>query len=523
MFCEKCGNKMNEGEKFCEKCGTPVSTPVVNTANAPAQEAVNNTAQQANTAVNNATPQPVTAPKPPRQPMSPKTKKAIMFSSIGAGVVVITLIVLFAFVLPMLNRVKVQDFIKVDFSDSMLYEGHASAEFSIDSLDIYDKYLSDGKSAEEKLDKYKNADDIGSFLSNLGSDLSDGLSGSSGIYTILKNCDVSVEVKGDSNNAEETETTEEVETYVPETNTSATVKNLKSDYVVVVKLTWDKDEDSIKEIKRAEKAAGISFDTTDTTVEIKISDELEKDKLKLEKAEDVDILDYIVQNNLAGTKGIKEGALSFGIKGFEYEVGNYKLAFKPNDYGVGTIHALEKDETLEDYTSNLGELTIKSKDSYYDLSTGDTVDIQIFPQHLSGTNIFIKGASKTFDIKANTPIDTETAKSNIDSIKAAFNEKIKDNSSVSNPVVANIYLFQKKNDSAIYENYIMVVFSCDYEGWFGDATKQYVEYAFTDAYMDGNELMYSISETGASRSKLETLEKNSYNLNNSDYTKVKIS
>lgn len=69
MFCEKCGNKMNEGEKFCEKCGTPVSTPVVNTANAPAQEAVNNTAQQANTAVNNATPQPVTAPKPPRQPM----------------------------------------------------------------------------------------------------------------------------------------------------------------------------------------------------------------------------------------------------------------------------------------------------------------------------------------------------------------------------------------------------------------------------------------------------------------------
>ena len=220
MFCEKCGNKMNEGEKFCEKCGTPVSTPVVNTANAPAQEAVNNTAPQENTAVNNATPKPVTAPKPPRQPMSPKTKKAIMFSSIGAGVVVITLIVLFAFVLPMLNRVKVQEFVKVDFSDSMLYEGHASAEFSIDSLDIYDKYLSDGKSAEEKLDKYKNADDIGSFLSNLGSDLSDDLSGSSGIYTILKNCDVSVEVKGDSNNAEETETTEEVETYVPETNTS---------------------------------------------------------------------------------------------------------------------------------------------------------------------------------------------------------------------------------------------------------------------------------------------------------------
>ena len=69
----------------------------------------------------------------------------------------------------------------------------------------------------------------------------------------------------------------------------------------------------------------------------------------------------------------------------------------------------------------------------------------------------------------------------------------------------------------------MVVFSYDYEGWSGDVTKKYVEFAFTDAYMDGNELMYSSSETGASSSKLESLEKNSYSLNDSDYTKVKIS
>ena len=521
MFCEKCGNKMNEGEKFCEKCGNPVSAPVVNTADAPAQEAVNNTTPQANTVVNNAVPQPTAVPKPPRQPMSPKTKKAILFSSIGAGVVVITLIVLFAFVLPMLNRVKVQEFIKVDFNDDMLYEGHASAEFSIDSTYIYDKYLSDGKSAEEKLDKYKNLGDISSLLSDFGSDLSDELT-SSGIYTILQNCDVSVEVKGASDNTEETETTEEVETYVPETNTSATVKNLKSDDVVVVKLTWDKDEDSIKEIKRAEKAAGISFDTTDATVEIKISDELEKDKLKLEKAEDVDILDYIVQNNLACTKGLQEGSLSFRIKGFEYEVGDYKLAFKPDDYGIGTLYALEKDETLEDHTSELGALAIRSEGSYYYLSTGDTVDIQILPQHLSDTNILIKGASKTFDIKANTPIDTETAKSNIDSIKAAFNENIKDNSSVSNPVVTNIYLLQKKSGSVGCENMIVVVFNCDYKGWFGDSTKKYVEFILTDAYIDGDKLMYSDSGTGSSNTKLNNLEDNGYYLNDSDYTKVKI-
>ena len=518
MFCEKCGNKMNEGEKFCEKCGTPV----VNTANAPAQEAVNNTAPQANTAVNNATPQPVTAPKPPRQPMSPKTKKAIMFSSIGAGVVVITLIVLFAFVLPMLNRVKVQEFVKVDFSDSMLYEGHASAEFSIDSLDIYDKYLSDGKSAEEKLDKYKNADDIGSFLSNLGSDLSDDLSGSSGIYTILQNCDVSVEVKGASEKTEETETTEEVETYVPETNTSATVKNLKSDDVVVVKLTWDKDEDSIKEIKRAEKAAGISFDTTDTTVEIKISDELEKDKLKLEKAEDVDILDYIAENNLAGTKGIKDGDLSFCIKDSEYEVGDYKLVFVPGDYySIGYVRTIDKDETLEDSTSSYGSVDLTSEDSIDYLSTGDKVTINVEAQHISGTNIFIKESSKTFDIKANEPIDTVAAKNNIDKIKAVAQKNLNDED---NLAIVNVYLLSKKNYNANYKNEVIVVYSFDRENYSGKIEKKYNTFSYYNAYMDGDTFAYGSSEKDWwLDDSLKDAEKYGSDLNDDNYTKVKIS
>lgn len=517
MFCEKCGNKMNEGEKFCEKCGTPV----VNTANAPAQEAVNNTAPQANTAVNNATPQTVTAPKPPRQPMSPKAKKAIMFSSIGTGVVVITLIVLFAFVLPMLNRVKVQEFVKVDFDEDMLYEGHASATFSIDSLDIYDKYLSDGKSAEEKLDEYKNADDIGSLLSNLGSDLSDGLSGSSGIYTILQNCDVSVEVKGASEKTEETETTEEVETYVPETNTSATVKNLKSDDVVVVKLTWDKDEDSIKEIKRAEKAAGISFDTTDTTVEIKISDELEKDKLKLEKAEDVDILDYIAENNLAHTVGLKDIDLSFKIDTFEYEVGNYKLAFDQSTYyGIGTVHALEKEETLDDYTSSYGSVDLISEDSIDYLSTGDKVTVNVESQHITGTNIFINESSKTFEIKANEPLDTVTAKNNIDIIKAVANENIDED----NLAIVNVYLLSKKNDNAARENIVVVVYSFDRKNYSGKIEKKYNTYSYYDAYIDGDTLVYDASDKDWwIDDSLKDAEKYCNNLNDSDYTKVKIS
>ncbi|MGN0448754.1 MAG: zinc-ribbon domain-containing protein [Ruminococcus sp.] len=520
MFCEKCGNKMNEGEKFCEKCGTPVSTPVVNTENAPAQEVVNNTAPQANTAVNNATPQPVTAPKPPRQPMSPKAKKAIMFSSIGAGVVVITLIVLFAFVLPMLNRVKVQEFIKVDFNEDMLYEGHASATFSIDGTEIYDKYLSDGKSAKEKLDKYNNIDDIGSLLSAYGSSLSDELS-NSGISTILENCDVWVEVKGASEKTEETETTEEYDSKY-DTHTSSTVSNLKGDEVVVVKLIWDKDEDSIKEIKRAEKVAGISFDTTDTTVEIKIADELKKDDLTLEKIQEVDILDYIAENNLAGTKGIKEGDLSFCINGFEYEVGDHKLVFEPsNYYGIGNVYALEKDETLDDYTSSYGSVELLSDNSISSLSTGDNVTLNVVSHHFPGTNIFITESSKTFEIKANEPLDTVTAKNNIDKIKTAAEVNFEEEDNVA---IVNVYLLDKKSDGAEYENKVVVVYSYDTTDIWGKKVKKYNTITFGNAYMDGDNLACSSKDTGWwSYSSLKDLEEQNGNLNDDNYTKVKIS
>ncbi len=38
MFCIKCGNKLNDGDKFCEKCGTPIDEPV---AQATVETAIN--------------------------------------------------------------------------------------------------------------------------------------------------------------------------------------------------------------------------------------------------------------------------------------------------------------------------------------------------------------------------------------------------------------------------------------------------------------------------------------------------
>ena len=42
MFCKKCGNEIQTGQKFCIRCGTPVSTDVKETVKPQKKETVNN-------------------------------------------------------------------------------------------------------------------------------------------------------------------------------------------------------------------------------------------------------------------------------------------------------------------------------------------------------------------------------------------------------------------------------------------------------------------------------------------------
>ena len=66
MYCEKCGNNVNENEKCCEKCGTPVTVKIESS-----EKTVSSNFVAAPTAQ---------TPKKPKKPMSPKLKKRIMIS-----------------------------------------------------------------------------------------------------------------------------------------------------------------------------------------------------------------------------------------------------------------------------------------------------------------------------------------------------------------------------------------------------------------------------------------------------------
>lgn len=509
MFCEKCGNNVNENEKFCEKCGTPVTVKTESS-----EKTVSSDFVAAPTAQ---------APKKPKKPMSPKLKKRIMISSIGAGVVAVILIVLFAVVVPILNRVNVADYLDISFNKDSLYEGRASVSFEIDSDQIYNKYFGNGKSN-------KNSDKKSDDMKSVMTELKDGYTSSykkSAISTILSHCDVSAEIKDDSAKTEETQTTTLSGNTEHKANTTASVYRIKSDDVVVVKLTWDKDVNSKREIEAAEKKVGISFDKTDRTIEIKISDELKKNSLELAEAIEVDLVDYITKNNLAHIKGIDDGFLSFSIDDFEYEVGNYKFVYRADEYFGSKVCVVDKNEKIDEsgtYKQNAVDIVPISVSEISYLNIGDIINLSIEAKHINNTNIFVTSTEKRIDVQANSPLTVDEAKNALESIKSDFTARSKDFSDAENVSISDIYLVSNKDQNSNSKNRVVVVYKYDSTDLFSSAIKEsYATFVFTDAYMDGDNFTYALASDGSSYSKLSELNKYDIWLNDSNYTTTKIS
>ena len=101
MFCEKCGNKINDGELFCQNCGTKISDEFINAQQPVVQQPVTQQAPAAYTYNQQ------TAPSAPKAPRKPIPKKFILGGAIGAGVIAvacIAVVILLWFYLRNLNK-----------------------------------------------------------------------------------------------------------------------------------------------------------------------------------------------------------------------------------------------------------------------------------------------------------------------------------------------------------------------------------------------------------------------------------
>ncbi len=347
MFCEKCGHKVNEGERFCQNCGAALQ-PVAPVQQAPVQEAPVQQApvqeapvqeapvqqapvqqapvqqapvqevpvqeapvqQQYSVPYMNGQQPPVqqapvapAAPAAPKQPMSPKTKKIILFSAIGAGVLAALLIVLFTVIIPMINNANKLDISKYitveldnyDSDNPTVYDGAITGEFTFD----YDKFIADQK-LPVGTDKYETA-----------------------LYDFQSIADIEVVKKSGEKNDDD------FDNYF---------YNAKSGDVFTVTIEWPTNQSGLltaayrKQLSDLEKKYGIGVNTENKTLDFKLGDLLSAQGITVGESAEANVLGYIKDNNLVYTDGEEDGKLSGAVKAFETTIGDY--TFEKSDYST---------------------------------------------------------------------------------------------------------------------------------------------------------------------------------------------
>lgn len=507
MFCEKCGNKANEGEKFCEKCGAPLN-PSPELVETPVNEQP--VAQVQTEAQTVAQPEAVKAPK---KPMSKKTKKIILFSSIGAAFVAVVLTVLFVFIIPMMNRIDPSQYIKFKFGEEILFDGYLSANVTVDSEKIYIEKLSGTKTDDA------NSAEI--LQRAMNGDYSSLMKSPSSVSSILDYCDVSATVKGSEEDSTAESTTINLSSLSAkkDIHTYAKLNNLKSDDTVVVKLSWDNSELSKNSISIMEKSLGISFDKSDKTIELKVSDMLEKEGVATKEPVNVDLFKYIDDNNIAYSKGIKDGNIYFGYKDFSFEQGGCKFEYT-NDNGFKVTNS--DGNVVNPY------FDFSSK-SY--LSDGDTVTVTIntynynegLPAgYVPETSIIFTETEKSYTVKANEPLTVDDAKKNLEAIKTTATTEINDYGFGSRDAdIQEVYFLEAKSSTNSIKNMVLVIYTDK------NNNNKYGIHYFTNTYMfdgelnfydDSREFIYS-----SNGKSLNDVVKGSRYLNNSNYTATKVS
>lgn len=513
MFCEKCGNKLGEGDAFCEKCGAPVTqdNPVPETGNANPinQEVPQNPTFENNSDVNfqqPAQPNPVQAQPKVKKPFPTK----IVIICGVAAVVIAGIIVTLCTLIPYLNRIKPEEYIKVEFDEETLYDGYASADVYIDDDAIENEKVSDDKKSDIDYGKYADNISKGDWGSVLNDAVDDYSKSQASVSSILDYCNVTAYLKDAK--TESTTGDDSDESY---TVTSATVENIGKDDTIVVELKWDNSEDAKKDISEYESTLGIQFDKSDVKKEFKVSDILKENNLTLKEITEVDILKYISDNKLIKTYGVSDGDYSIDIDPFEYKVNDdYTLKYESGS----SIDVYDKNDDYVDYFY----LDIDGNTRYLD--EGDTVTIKTDQEIIDGTSLLIKASSLEITVEANKVMTLDEAKDNIDKVTDSLGKYIdKYYSRFTSYSPAEVYYVQPKETTDDAQAYILVIEKGKYEGWSKDYDNYYYGFYIENPYMVDDNVYSTNMGSRSGNEKLADYKKYENLFKSDDYTCTKIS
>lgn len=530
MRCEKCGNKLEDGDFFCINCGTRVQQETEPTQPEAAQaetasqydrtvasnsEQAAQTPEQSSETVGEPNQQipnqgfengqgfgqqmPVQIQK---KPMSPKTKKIIAISVVGAAAVAAILIVLFTVILPIFNRVDMSKYVKLTFSDAdsisyssytdyddvTLYNGQFSARADIDTETMIEEKSKSSDSEDDTMGKVLSGE---YNINDLLEDIDGFINGSNSIDDY---CKVTMSVKGKK---------------ASDTNI---VNNLKKDDVLVVSIKWDISPDEEKDFAELEKELGLSFDRGDKTVEFKVSDELKKNKIECKEITEVDLLDYLEKNSIAYFTGVSDGNIMFSVKPFEYEKDGCKFVLSEDSNNI---------EVTCD--GNNASLSIYAYPGSY-LSDGDNVTLELTGDIQSDTNMIsdmgvrLSSVEKKYTAKAQQVATLDEVKENIDKISEQALKTLDDNFNVwleKDIFIEQMYYLLPKNDDAKFKSRL----ACVYKR--GD---EYGVALLENATLVDGVLGYDKLETDwiAKKDSAKNAVKDSDALNDKNYTSEKV-
>ncbi len=442
MFCEKCGTFLDNDMKFCVNCGEKVVLPApapVTEQPAPAPAPAPVTEQPAPAPVaEQPAPAPAPAPQPTAQPVSQvfptpakpkKPKKKISKTGITLGIVAVVLAIAIAvsamIVLPIINAVKIKDYVEVTINEDKLVNGYIEAYVSVDTKQI-------------RKDK-----DPDISRSDFQEEMAEALSF----------CEIEASVNGDK---------------IERTAASGCdLYNLSEDDTITLNISWPDDEDDLEEIEECEDDLGFKFNKDEAKLEFKVSELLKKQKLEVLDTVEFDFFGALTKNIVESGCGEDGIEVAFSdiedaeIEGTEYTYDYdeyYGEVIIYDEYGdtVETIDLYWSDDEHTDYDL--------SGIDYYDFSKDDEIEISldVEDEQIGETQVFFKETSYTHTVSGYEVVALETAQNNAQDLKDALFEEAKEEAVATMDSVHKL-VYLTPDSTSSYEN-IIVLFTKGADG-----------------------------------------------------------
>ena len=317
----------------------------------------------------------------------PKEKKLRLLIAAGAAVAAILIIVLiFTVIIPAATpKIDVSKYIAVNFDSETQYKGNVSGKIKLDR----DAFMAD----------YKNGNTDELVLTGAADRLLD-----LACYKYLS--------------AENSEKQEAKAVPDGEFKGELPFDGAYGDEIYKIELSWPEDNDAQQQISREEKTCGIVIDKTPKTFTVKLADYIAQEKIELKQAVELNILDYIRDNDLLITlpkeksDDSPEGKMQLGFDLFETKIGDYTITNR----GI-----YDKSVLIYDKNGKYNSVVYFNFPAEADFSEGDEFKLS-YDDKTSGQKggFLFTGDPVEYTVEKSELLSADSAKANLNGVKEYF-------------------------------------------------------------------------------------------------------